>query len=86
MKKTRAHRSAKTAEKTPKINRRSFVKLLPAAGVAGAAMTSLEAFYDAVGDKAKLRANQTRMVESCQRFIDFDKIDVIPTSEYVLRA
>jgi hypothetical protein len=55
-------------------------------GFPAAAMTSLEAFYDAVGDKEKLRANQTRMVESCQRFIDFDKIDVIPTSEYVLRA
>ncbi len=55
-------------------------------GFPAAAMTSLEAFYDAVGDPAKLRANQGRMIESCQRFIDFDKIDVIPTSEYVLSA
>src|SRR5215510_14333492 len=43
MKKTRTRRSANTAEKPAKINRRSFVKLLPAAGVAGAAITHLDA-------------------------------------------
>ena len=43
MKKTRARRPANTAKKSTKINRRSFVKLLPAAGVAGAAMTNLDA-------------------------------------------
>ncbi|MCI0391213.1 MAG: amidase [Acidobacteria bacterium] len=42
MKKTRARRSATAAEKSAKINRRSFVKLLPAAGIAGAAMTNLD--------------------------------------------
>jgi len=43
MKNTRARRPANTAEKNAKINRRSFVKLLPAAGAAGAAITNLDA-------------------------------------------
>ncbi|HEY8121256.1 MAG TPA: EthD domain-containing protein [Myxococcota bacterium] len=51
-----------------------------------AAMTSQHAFYDAVGDDAKLDANRKRMMESSGRFIDFDRIDVIPTSEYVIRS
>jgi hypothetical protein len=50
-----------------------------------AAMTSQHAFYDAVGDDAKLGANRKRMMESSGRFIDFDRIDVIPMSEYVLQ-
>lgn len=49
-----------------------------------AAMTSQHAFYDAVGDDAKLEANRKRMMESSGRFIDFDRIDVVPMSEYVL--
>lgn len=49
------------------------------------AMTSQHVFYDAVGDDARLQRNQKAMMESCARFIDFDKIDVLPTSEYVLR-
>lgn len=52
----------------------------------GAAMTSQHAFYDAAGDDAKLDANRKRMLESSARFIDFDRIDVIPTSEYVIRS
>jgi hypothetical protein len=51
-----------------------------------AAMTSQHAFYDAAGDDAKLEANRARMLESSRRFIDFDRIDVIPTSEYVVRS
>jgi hypothetical protein len=51
-----------------------------------AAMASQHAFYDAVGDDAKLEANRRRMMESSGRFIDFDRIDVIPTSEYVVRS
>ncbi len=51
-----------------------------------AAMTSQHAFYDALGDDAKLDANRKRMMESSGRFIDFDRIDVIPTSEYVIRS
>lgn len=51
-----------------------------------AAMTSQHAFYDAIGDDAKLDRNRKRMLESSGRFIDFDKIDVIPMSEYVIRS
>lgn len=47
-----------------------------------AAMSSQHAFYDAAGDDDKLAANLKAMIDSCARFIDFDKIDVIPTSEY----
>ena len=43
MKNTRTRRPANSAEKNAKINRRSFVKLLPAAGAAGAAITNLDA-------------------------------------------
>jgi hypothetical protein len=39
-------------------------------------------FYDAVGNPEKLAANQHAMQASCARFIDFDKIDCIPTSQY----
>jgi len=49
-----------------------------------AAMTDQAAFYDAVGDDEKCRRNLQTMMESCARFIDFDKIDVVPTSEYRL--
>ena len=47
-----------------------------------AAMTSPHAFYDAVGDDARYRANLKAMMDSCARFIDMDRIDVVPTSEY----
>src|SRR5262245_44636471 len=43
MKNTRTRRPARAAEKNAKIDRRSFVKLLPAAGAAGAAITNLDA-------------------------------------------
>ena len=49
-----------------------------------AAMTDQQAFYDAVGDDEKCRRNLQAMMDSCVRFIDFDKIDVVPTSEYRL--
>jgi hypothetical protein len=55
-------------------------------GFPAAAMTSQHAFYDALGDDAKLEANRGRMLQSTARFIDFDRIDVIPTSEYVIRS
>ncbi|MBP1685510.1 MAG: hypothetical protein H6Q33_1653, partial [Deltaproteobacteria bacterium] len=51
-----------------------------------AAMTSPHAFYDAVGDEARYQARLQRMMESCHRFIDFDKIDVIIASEYVMKG
>ena len=47
-----------------------------------AAMTSPHAFYDAVGDDARYKANLKAMMDSCARFIDMDRIDVVPTSEY----
>ena len=47
-----------------------------------AAMSSQQAFYAAEGDEPKYRANLKAMIDSCVRFIDFDRIDVIPTSEY----
>lgn len=46
------------------------------------AMTSDHAFYDAADD-AQLQARVQAMMESCARFIDFDRMDVIPMSEYV---
>jgi len=51
-----------------------------------AAMTSQHAFYDALGNDAKLDSNRGRMLESTARFIDFDRIDVIPMSEYVVKS
>lgn len=50
------------------------------------AMSDPGAFYDAVGDEALCKERQTIMVESCARFIDFDKLDCIPTSEYVIKS
>ncbi|HZF37355.1 MAG TPA: twin-arginine translocation signal domain-containing protein, partial [Blastocatellia bacterium] len=43
MKKNHTRRPANTAEKPAKINRRSFVKLLPAATLSGAAIANIEA-------------------------------------------
>jgi len=39
-------------------------------------------FYDAVGDPAKLRANQQRMFRAVERFIALDRIESHPMSEY----
>lgn len=47
-----------------------------------AAMSDPHAFFDAVGDPAKFQANLATMMDSCQRFIDFSCIDIIPTSQY----
>ena len=43
-------------------------------------------FYDSVGDEAKLKDRRQQMMKSCRRFIDFDKIDCTPTSEYVMKS
>ena len=51
-----------------------------------AAMTDPHTFFAAVDDAAKFKRNTQAMAASCARFIDFDKIDVIPTSQYVIRA
>ena len=55
-----------------------------------AAMNSPHAFYDAVDengqpDNAKLNERVNIMVESCARFIDFEQLVVLPTSEYSLK-
>ena len=47
-----------------------------------AAMSDPAAFFDAVGDRQKFDANLARMMDSCNGFIDFSRIDVIPTSQY----
>jgi hypothetical protein len=49
------------------------------------AMISDHAFYATGGDEALLKKNLTAMMESCARFIDFTKIDVIPMSEYLVK-
>lgn len=46
------------------------------------AMTDSAVFYDAVGDSSKQQNNMQKMIDSCVNFIDFDEIDVVPTSEY----
>ncbi|OCC25151.1 hypothetical protein MB02_00175 [Croceicoccus estronivorus] len=46
------------------------------------AMTDPNVFFDAVGDDAKLQANAKAMADSCEAFIDFHRIDIIPTSQY----
>lgn len=60
-------------------------------GFPAEAMTSPQAFFDAVGDADKFKRNVQAMTESCRRFIarrwDDDKIliDVVPTSQYVIQ-
>jgi hypothetical protein len=51
-----------------------------------AAMTDRMAFYDSIGDEEKCNQREQTMIESVARFIDFDKIDRIPTSEYTMKS
>ena len=46
------------------------------------AMTSAEAFYNADGQPELCQQRMQVMLESCAKFIDFNEIDVQPTSEY----
>ena len=55
-------------------------------GFPPAAFGNLRAFYDASDDDEKFARNQAAMAKSCQRFIDFDKLDVVQTSQYVIKA
>ena len=51
-----------------------------------AALTDPYAFFDAVGDDARFAAHIEAMVASTSTFLDADGgIDVLPTSEYVVR-
>lgn len=47
-----------------------------------AALHDEAVYFDAVGDAGRLAEHQRLMMESCARFIDFDRIDCIPTSQY----
>jgi hypothetical protein len=51
-----------------------------------AALTDQAVFYDAQDDDEKLARNSQTMMESCGRFIDFDKINVCSTSEYIYKG
>ena len=48
------------------------------------AMTDPAAFFDAAGDPGKFEANVSAMNQSCAAFIDFSRIDIIPTSQFDL--
>jgi hypothetical protein len=48
------------------------------------ALSDPQVFFDAVGDAAKFDRNLASMMESCGRFIDFDRIDVLITSQFNL--
>ncbi len=50
------------------------------------AMTVPEVFFAAVGDPARFSANLAAMTESCAGFIDFARIDIIPTSQFDFAA
>jgi hypothetical protein len=49
------------------------------------AMASDHAFYATAGDETVLQRHMTAMMESCARFIDFDRITVLPMSEYLIK-
>jgi hypothetical protein len=46
------------------------------------ALDQPEVFFDAVGQPEKFAANTAEMLESCNGFIDFSRIDIIPTSQF----
>jgi hypothetical protein len=46
------------------------------------AMSDPAAFFDAVGAPDRFKANLDAMMDSCGRFIDFTRIDIIPTSQF----
>lgn len=46
------------------------------------AMTDPEVFYDAKNNPEQLAKHSQIMMDSCEKFIDFKKIEVIPTSRY----
>jgi hypothetical protein len=48
-----------------------------------AALSDPAAFYDAVGDPAKLKRNLKRMIDTCRGFLAQDRVESHPMSEYV---
>lgn len=53
-------------------------------GFPAEAVTDPMVFYAAQGSREKLEAHQRRMVESCRRFIDFERLESHPMSRYVI--
>jgi hypothetical protein len=53
-------------------------------GFPAEAATDPMVFYAADGSREKLRENQRRMIESCRKFIDFDRLETHPMSTYIL--
>jgi len=47
-------------------------------------LTDPKVFYDAGDSAAKLAENRRRMIESCRRFIDFDRLESHVFSQYVI--
>tara|TARA_B110001454_G_C12647995_1_gene404200 strand:- start:226 stop:918 length:693 start_codon:yes stop_codon:yes gene_type:complete len=58
-----------------------FIAIIEECFPAGA-MSNTEIFYNAPNDPQLLLKNTTIMMDSCSKFIDFNKIEVIPTSRY----
>lgn len=46
------------------------------------AMSDQAAFYGAVGDQPAFERNLAIMMDSCVQFIDFSRIDIVPTSQF----
>ncbi len=49
------------------------------------AATDPMVFYDAGGSPERLQEHQRRMMQSCERFIDFNRLETHPMSAYVLQ-
>src|SRR5262245_24418701 len=75
MKKPRARRPTNSSEKSAKINRRSFVKLLPAAGVAGAAMTNPDAATAQQGQPQSPQKVTKEMLRAAEQIIGVELND-----------
>ena len=48
-------------------------------------MTSPDAFFGGGGDPKEPAYREKAMADSCARFIDFDKLDVVPTSQFEMK-
>ncbi len=49
------------------------------------AMIDRAVFFDSASDEKRYKERENQMIESCMRFIDFDKFDCMPMSEYVIK-
>jgi len=54
-------------------------------GFPDGAMSDPAVFFDAVGNAARQQSNADTIMASCARFLDFDRIDVVPMSQFVMR-